>query len=292
MEMKWLHTFISAAKHENFRKASEELFISQPSVSIHIKLIEEELSCKLFNKKGRNILLTEEGKRFLPHAVSMIDQYDKSLLEIHRMKQGYSQSLNLGISPLIADTIMPFVLKQFMNAFPAVEISVQIIESLAIESAVHKGEVDIGLSCLQIQNADLICRLLYEDPVIFVAPHDGRDSETAPPLDVLELLADYHLITHNHPDYWDKLLRTIRTKAAGLKTMTVSQVHVTKRFIVEGLGVSFLPSSTVRRELMEGRLLEVPCTGFQMPTAKTFAVLKYEHSLEKKFLEFLSQYRI
>ncbi|WP_433742463.1 LysR family transcriptional regulator [Falsibacillus pallidus] len=292
MDFKWIHTFITAAKHENFRKTAEELFISQPSVTIHIKLLEEELGCSLFQRKGRNILLTEEGKQFLPSAKKILKEYENGLAKVHRIKQGYSQSLMLGISPLIADTILPFVLKQFMKAHPEVEISVKIVESAGIESAVEHGEVDLGLSCLQVQNSDLTCTLLFEDPVIFVVPHDGKDSETAPPLDAVELLSTHYLMTHNHPDYWDSLLRSLRTKVSGIRTMTVSQVHVTKRFITEGLGVSFLPSSTVRRELMEGRLLEVPCPFIPMPAAKTYAIRKYEHTKEKKFLEFLSQFRI
>jgi LysR family transcriptional repressor of citA len=73
--------------------------------------------------------------------------------------------------------------------------------------------------------------------------------------------------------------------------MKVSQVHITKRFISEGLGVSFLPVSTVRRELLEGSLLEVDCHSITLPDASTYALMKYEHSRQKEFVAFISKFR-
>ncbi|QQZ09765.1 LysR family transcriptional regulator [Heyndrickxia vini] len=291
MDFKWLHTFTTAAKHENFRKAAEELYISQPTVTVQIKLLEEEIGSPLFERDGRKVILTEAGKRFLPIAKNMLEVYENGMADLDRFRQGYSQKLTLAMSPLIAESIMPYVLKQFMLIHPEIEISVQVLDSMNISEAVLTGEVDLGLSRLHFNNSDLICRPLYEDPVILVVPHDGRDSETAPPLDAEELLRNHHLITHNHPEYWDGLLQSLRPQFPMLKTMAVSQVHVTRRFIIEGLGISFLPSSTVRRELLEGRLLEAPCHFLKLPIAKTYAILKYEHPKEKQFLDFLSKFR-
>ncbi|MBU5212318.1 LysR family transcriptional regulator [Heyndrickxia oleronia] len=292
MELKWLHTFIAAARHENFRKTAEELFISQPTVTVHIKLLEEEIGSSLFEREGRKIILTEAGKKFIPIARTMIGVYEEGKAEMDRFRQGYTQKLILAMSPLIAESIMPYVLKKFMLAYPNIEISVQVLDSIKIPEAVLSGKVDLGLSRSEIKNADLTCRPLYEDPVILVVPHDGRDSETAPPLDAEELLMNHYLITHNHPEYWDGLLRSLRLKIPTIKTMAVSQVHVTRRFIMEGLGISFLPSSTVRRELLEGRLLEAPCPFLHLPVAKTYAILKYESEKETQFLQFLSQFRL
>ena len=107
-----------------------------------------------------------------------------------------------------------------------------------------------------------------------------------------DIFRQHTLLTHNHPGYWDELCQQIKAKYPHTKMMKVSQTHITKRFIIEGLGVSILPKSTVRRELLEGRLLEVDCRSINLPDAKTYALMKYEHSIQKEFLKFLSQYRI
>lgn len=292
MEFQWLTTFITAAKCGNFRRAAELLYISQPSVSVHIKQLEKELGIYLFDRDGKKIKLTEEGKRYLGHAKRLIEVYQNGLEDLHSFSQGYTAKLTIGISPLIADTILPYVLKSYTNHHPEVEISVKIIDSIDIEQAVLKEEVDIGLSCLNTTHPNLICELLSNDRVILVAPHDGRDSESALPLDEEEVLTTNYLLTDNHPGYWDYLCSVVKSKFPSVRMMKVSQIHITKRFIVEGLGVSFLPISTVRRELLEGRMLEVICQSIHLPESNNYAIMKYDHSKQREFLRFIGNYRL
>ncbi|MFC4321141.1 LysR family transcriptional regulator [Litchfieldia salsa] len=292
MDFNWLQTFVVAAETENFRRASELLYISQPSVTFHIKQLEKAIGVSLFNREGKKIKLTEEGRTFLKHARKLISSYQQSLEEMNRSNQGFTRTLSIAISPLIAETILPHVLKRYLNDYPHVEISVMILESTEIEKAVLDENVDIGLSCLKGNHPETISRILSKDPVILVCSHDGMDSESAIPLDEEEVLTNNYVLTHNHPGYWDELTTIIKQKFPSIRMMKVSQTHITKRFIVEGLGVSFLPESVVRRELLEGRLMEVNCHSIQLPEASTFAVIKYEHSLQLEFLEYLSRYRL
>ena len=291
MEFQWLNTFITAADYGNFRRTAELLYLSQPSVTVHIKQLEKELGIQLFHREGKKVKLTEEGKRYLVHAKRLLEVYQSGLEDLNSFSQGYSTKLTLAISPLIADTILPYVLKSYTKQHPEVEISIKIIESNDIEQAVLREEVDLGLSCLNSSNPKLICKLLSNDRVILVAPHDGIDSESAPPLDEEEVLTTNYLLTHNHPVYWDHLCRVVKGKYPSVRMMKVSQIHITKRFIIEGLGVSFLPTSTVRREFLEGRMLEVDCQSINLPEANTYAIMKYNHSLQKEFLKFISNYR-
>ncbi|TKC15743.1 LysR family transcriptional regulator [Robertmurraya kyonggiensis] len=292
MDFQWLNTFVMAVRCENFRRAAELLYISQPSVTVHIKLLEQSLGVQLFQREGKKIKLTEAGLRYYVHTEKLLELYRTGLEDLNSFSQGYCTKLSLGISPLIADTILPFVIKSYTDKHPEVEISIKVLDSVDIEEAVLKEDVDLGLSCLNSQHSKLTCELLYKDRILFIAPHDGRDAETAPPVDEEELFSQYYLFTHNHPGYWNELCTTVKNKYPKIKMMKVSQTHITKRFIVEGLGVSFLPESTVRRELLEGRLLEVHDHSFNLPEANTYAIMKYKHSQQKEFLEFLSNYRI
>lgn len=292
MELNWLKTFVIAAEHGNFRKASELLYISQPTVTVHIKQLEKEVGAELFVRDGRKVILTEAGRKYMKDAQTLLSLYEEGISNLHSFQQGFTSQLTIGISPLIADTILPFVLKQFIQSHSNIEISVKIIESIKIEQAVELEEVDIGLSCLPNRKTDLKCHPLYKDPLVLAVPHDGFDLETGYPIEEEDIFRQHTLLTHNHPGYWDELCQQIKAKYPHTKMMKVSQTHITKRFIIEGLGVSILPKSTVRRELLEGRLLEVDCRSINLPDAKTYALMKYEHSIQKEFLKFLSQYRI
>jgi LysR family transcriptional regulator, repressor for citA len=164
------------------------LFISQPTVTVHIKQLEKEVGAVLFKRDGRKVILTEEGRRYLVHAKKMLALHEEGIQDLHSFQQGYTSLLTLGISPLIADTILPFVLKQFIQTHPQIEISVKIIESIKIEKAVEAEEVHIGLSCLPNRETNLKCLPLYDDPLVLVIPHDGFDEESALPVDDEEVL--------------------------------------------------------------------------------------------------------
>jgi LysR family transcriptional repressor of citA len=169
-------------------------------------------------------------------------------------------------------------------------VIVQITESNQIAEMIGEGVADLGLSRMDSLQPRLTSQLLYEDPMLCVCPHDGGDMESSPPIDLNDLIREQLLFTHNHPGFWDDLLADLRRQDRPHRTMVVSQVHVTKRFIEEGLGFSFLPRSSVRRELLEGRMLEVDVTDLHVPTAATYVVTRNENEEVKRFKSFLGEY--
>lgn len=289
MDIKWLRTFVIAAQYENFRQTAEVLFLAQPTVTIHIKHLEEVIGTALFERTGRNIILTTAGHRFLPHAKLMLDSFDKGVHDLQSWKQGYDRKLTLAVSPLIASSILPSIIRRFISSYPEIEVVVQVMDSVEIGESVSKGISDLGLSRMLPSQSELFSKMLYKDPVILVAPHDGGDIETSLPLDLEEVLQVQMLLINNHPGYWDDLLAELRKHNYRLRTMVVSQVNITKRFIEEGLGVSFLPRSTIRRELMEGRLLEVHTQEIHLPIAATYIVKRKETPEVTAFSTFLDQ---
>ncbi|RBW68018.1 LysR family transcriptional regulator [Bacillus taeanensis] len=276
MDIRWLKTFVTAAQYENFHRTAEKLFLAQPTVTVHIKNLENAIGMSLFERKGRNIFLTPAGNRFLPYAKKMLIHLEKGILDIESWRQGYKRHLTLAVSPLIAVSILPSLIREFIKKYPDIQVSVNVLESKQIGDCIQKGDADIGLSRMNLFKPSLSVKKLYDDPVILAVPHDGNDLEQAVPLDFEQLIHQNNIITDNHPEYWDDLLIELRNKYPRIRTMAVSQVHVTKRFIEEGLGVSFLPRSTVKREVLEGRILELVTNKIRLPTASSYLITKYE----------------
>ncbi|MCG0239238.1 MAG: LysR family transcriptional regulator [Firmicutes bacterium] len=271
MDLRILRTFIVAARLQNFRRAAERLYLAQPTVTAHIRQLEAELGYPLFERAGRRVRLTAAGERFLPHAERVLREYEAGLQALVSWGQGYRSRLAVAASPLVARSVLPRVVKRFMERHPDVEVSVAVLSSDEVGPAVAQGRADIGFSRQPPGERDLAAAPLYEDPVVLVAPADAGDLDSPPP-DWRELLEGQRLLTHNHPLYWDDLLLELRSRGLRVRTMAVTQVDITKRFIEEGLGVSFLPLSTVWRELCEGRLMEVPTPGLRLPVARTYLV--------------------
>jgi LysR family transcriptional repressor of citA len=289
MDIKWLQTFVIAATYQNFRQSSERLFLAQPTVTMHIKRLEETLEMKLFERTGRHVILTAAGLRFLPHAKQLLQNYKDGLDDLESWRQGYSQKLTLSVSPLIAASILPSVVRRFIGYQPQIEVVVKVLESKDIGEDVASGRSQLGLTRMKPIQNEVTYSKLYDDPVVFVVPHDGGELENSPPLDSEKLISTQMILSHNHPVYWDELLSDIRQYHPRVRNMVVSQVHITKRFIEEGLGVSFLPRSTIKREIIEGRMLEIDSPYLSLPTASTYLLSRYDTPESKQFIQFLQQ---
>ncbi|MEK4486406.1 LysR family transcriptional regulator [Psychrobacillus sp. FSL H8-0484] len=290
MEYQWLKTFCIAAETLNFRKASEKLVMSQPSVTVHIRLLEEHLGTTLFDRQNNRVSLSDAGRFFLPEAQQIVNSIENSVNKVFAFTQGYRRNWTIAISPLMAETILPHFLRSFMKLHPDLEINIRVEESYMIEELVEAGEVNIGISALDAKQKNIESISIYEDPILFVMPVDGYDEESGPPIDVKEILQRNYLFTHHHPVFWDDLLFKLHKQVVGLRTMKVTQAHITKRFIQDGLGVSFLPHSIVRRELIEGKIMQPHFDLFELPSVSTFIIVKKKGALEEEFINQISKY--
>ncbi|SHF54804.1 substrate-binding domain-containing protein [Ornithinibacillus halophilus] len=208
---------------------------------------------------------------------------------LNRFKQGYHKTLRLAISPILSDTILPAIINKYIEENPRVELTIHVMESTEISSKIESGEVDIGLSC--IPGSSWVKSIqFHEEDVPLIMLHDGYDSESGPYLDAIEILSNNILFTDNHPEYWKMLKPKLLEFIPSLKMMKINQSYITKRLVLEGIGVSFLPRSTIRRELLEGRLIEVPFDYFEPATARMFFIYKNDHLVDHDFTSFVSAF--
>ncbi|ARI77355.1 LysR family transcriptional regulator [Halobacillus mangrovi] len=292
MDFKWLRTFLLAADELNYRKVAEQLFITQPAVSLHIRQLEDHLGSKLFQKQGRHIQLTEFGKAFRVEANNLLEHYATMIQRVNRRQQGYSSTLSIAMTPLLVESLFPTILRKYSELYPHIEISIKVAESAGLQKMVEASQVDLAFSCLPTVYSNLICEKVFEDTISLVAVHDGWDEEVAPPIDPYELLSKSIIFTDHHPAYWNRLKRDIQMHLPSYRFLSVSQSHAAKRFVLEGMGVSFLPNFIIRREINEGRLLAIEVPFIDLPTASIYAFYQNEGSKEQQFVSFLDQFHI
>lgn len=284
MDIKWLKTFIISAKYENFRKASEELFLTQPAITKHIKRLEEHLNTQLFERSGKKVILTQAGYKFLPYASEVVSKYEQGIDQFESWKQGYNRKLTIATAPQIAASFLPTLLRAFIDENPEIEVFVNVIKSFEIGDEISTGKADLGLSRVVPLQKDIKTEIIHEEPVILVGSNLHKETKN---LIESEVLSNYRLITHNHPDYWDSLLINVKRHYPTVRTMVVNQIEVTKRFIESGLGVSYLPYSMVKDELITNNLVEVKCEKVPPPTSSTYVLTKIETNEARSFIKFL-----
>lgn len=129
-------------KEKSFTRAAEKLFISQPSLSLSIKKIEEELGTAIFDRSGREICLTEIGQKYI-ESIEKIKNIEKNLKDEiddhHKLKKGH---ITIGCTIFVSSNILPPILKSFQATFPKVTINILVESSATLEKLLENGSID------------------------------------------------------------------------------------------------------------------------------------------------------
>ena len=172
MNISRLTTFCRVFELASFSHAAEKLYLSQPTVSSHILVLENELGQKLFDRMGRLIVPTQAGKLLYSHARSVIRQLDQALEEINELRDKVAGELVIGASTIPGHYILPTVLRRYNLVYPDVSLQLRIRDSDMIEKLVESGEVDLGIVGSQSKDPYLDCQPLVRDNLIILGKDD------------------------------------------------------------------------------------------------------------------------
>ena len=176
MELFQLRYFAAAARRLHFGKAAEELFISQPSLSLQIARLERELGTPLFHRQGRRVALTDAGLVLLPLAERLLEGEREAFRAVQQVAGLERGRLALCALPALDQHLLPPWLARFRREHPAVELRVRELRpTRAVVQAVLDGQADLGfaqLPCSPGAEAGLAVRPLLEEPLELVVPAD------------------------------------------------------------------------------------------------------------------------
>lgn len=180
MDIKQLHYFAEVAKHKNFTKASQVLFVSQPSISKMIKSLEDELGVTLLDRSDREIVLTDTGRLVNEKALKilqMLEDLSSSVNELVHVQRG---KVTMGIMPTISALLFPKIIAGFKKRYPKIEIQMVEYSAKQVMIQMEQGNIDFGVTVLPV-NTRLYrtVSLLTEELVVIVSSHHwlaGRKS--------------------------------------------------------------------------------------------------------------------
>ncbi|MBK3494232.1 LysR family transcriptional regulator [Viridibacillus sp. YIM B01967] len=287
MDYQWIRTFIVAAKTCNFRQTAEMLLMSQPNVTVHIHQLEQSLNTKLFKRKKNRVTLTESGRAFFSEAIKIQEQWESSLENFQLFKNGYREQIIVAMTPMMVETILPHVIYDYIKRYPEIDVSILVEESNQIEKMVEMGEAHIGISLIKPQNKTIQVTELLQDTLQFAVPIDAYDDETGIYLDIEHYFEQYPLFTHHHPTIWDPLLIRLQKEFSTMKSIRVTQSYVVKRFIQDGLGISFMPKSILYKEHMEGRINMIDFPVLKLPSIEVLILSKQLREIDHQLVSMI-----
>lgn len=252
-----LKVFRSAARHLSFTKASEELYVSQPSVTRHIRELETEYGQRLFERTGGRLQLTRAGERMLEHVERILEAYSALEYEMKKMSGELGGTLRIGASTTIAQYVLPRALALFSQDRRQTSIYLRNGNTEEIEQALLAHEIDLGLVEGGSRQRVLNYIPFMKDELVAVVRTDNR-LNLPEELSVSDLAAYPLVLREQGSGTLDVLSAALSARGIPLSSLQ-SYVHLgstesIKRFLLYTDSIGFVSIRAVRDELATGKL--------------------------------------
>lgn len=289
-----LKVFQSVAQNLSFTKASNELFITQPAITKHIKELESEFEVKLFNRIGNKISLTHAGSILLSYADHIISLHNEAKYELSQFKGNLAGNLRIGASTTIAQYVIPSALAKFNKRFPEIKLTLMNGNTEYIEHRLLKNDIDIGIVEGKPTNSDIrYSSFLNDELLVFTSAQNSsipksvsNDELTKLPLVLRERgSGTLEIIEKNLQHY------QINPKQINV-LMFLGSTEAIKSFIKTGNGVGIVSRFAIEQELSNNifRLINTPGLKFHRQFYFISPKGPEPVGLAKLFLDFLEKH--
>lgn len=284
-----LKVFHTVATRLSFTKASEELHISQPAVTKHIKEIEVQLETKLFDRKGTSIQLTQSGKILYEYAEKIRNIYRDLEFEISQINQQHKGKLIIGASTTVAQYILPEILAKFNSYYKDIKIELLTGNTEAISTLLKEEKIDLGIIEGESQSSYFDYKTFKEDEIVLTAKSDHPLAHKT--LNIKDL-SDLNLIFREQGSGTLEFIQN-RLKEKGVNIHELNTViqlgssESIKNYLLHSDCMAFLSISTILNELKNNVLTVIDIKNFSIERDFHFILLKGEQSeLIELFLRF------
>jgi DNA-binding transcriptional LysR family regulator len=285
MDLDQLHTFLEIVRLKSFSKAAQTCFRTQPAISAQVRQLEQELNATLFERLGTRIALTAAGKIFAEYAEQILAlrrQAQDAINELERTPRG---ELVIAANEATCIYVLPQVFSEFKKQFPQVQLLVDRSYGARVVQAVLDNLADFGITQLPVEEKKLQVARIHIDEIRLLVPADHelarRASVTCRDLKGYPLLLPKSGVTRTRLNAW---LEPVEDEVA--ISMELDSTEMIKRFVMAGLGISFLAASHCQEEVAAGKLSAVPL-GPEPMIRKLGLIYRRDKALSKAALGFI-----
>lgn len=291
MELLQLKYFQIAANIQNFSKAAEELNISQPSLSMTISHLEDELGVKLFDRKGRNIELNQTGITFLSRVNMIFCELENAKKEISDIKIKESKRISLATT---SPHLLSGILKEFFTQNGDITINQSCDTCNNLEKKLQTGDIDFCLTVPVIRGDNIECKILKQDEIVLIVPEDHRLADKKS-IKLSEVAKDTFIALDNSYNF-RKITDSI-CQSAGFTPLNGFEVDdsVMNDMLELKRGIALLPKYLIERPHAGKsglKMLKIDYPNVEIQVGLSWCKHKYFSDSAKKFRDFfLENYR-
>ncbi|MFS0667034.1 LysR family transcriptional regulator [Peribacillus frigoritolerans] len=287
-----LKTFVTLVEVKNFTKTAEILLMSQPSVSLHIKKLEEEFQTKLFLRSPKFLKVTLTGEILYDRAKQMITIYEQTRQDIQEHDRSIKGELKIGASFTIGEYILPSLLIDLQEEYPELELQVIIGNTEEIVQAVRLYKVDIGLIEGQTNEKELSVHPFLQDELFIVSSnnHELANKDDVEITDLHEQAWVTREVGSGTREYLNHVIRSNGLKIKSILTISSNQ-GIKETLIKNGSGLALLSRSVIERDVQNKiiSIIQVKDESFNRTLSYVYSPIMKDKKNVKTFITELNK---
>ena len=250
MTLTELRYIVAVAQEHHFGRAAQRCFVSQPTLSIAIKKLEEELGVALFDRSSNEIRPTDAGLRILDQAQRVLEEADMIKQLAKEEQNELDGSFKLGLIFTVAPYLLPKLIVSLRDLAPKMPLMLEENHTAVLTDMLKKGELDAIVVADPYQEAGVVTIPLYDEPFFVITP-EGHPFEEMDEITTQELADEQVLLLTEGNCMRDQVLDSCvelasRQRIKGLtNTLQGSSINTIRHMVASGLGISVLPATSL-----------------------------------------------
>ena len=243
MTITQLQYVLAVAEHKNFTLAAEKCFVTQPTLSMQIQKIEEELNVLIFDRSKKPIQLTAIGLKIVNQAKNIVNEAGK-IKDIVEYQKGFiGGEFRLGIIPTITPTLLPMFLNNFIKKYPKVNLIIEELNTDEIILRLKNGHLDAAIAATPLEDEKIKEIVLYYEPFVAYIPSDHIASHKKE-IEISDLNPDDILLLQDGHCFRDSILNLCKNQNIATRNtfqLESGSFETLIKLADEGLGTTLLP---------------------------------------------------
>ncbi len=251
MTLTELRYVVAVARERHFGRAADACFVSQPTLSVAIKKLEEELGTRIFERRTNDVTMTPAGERIVGQAQRTLDEAGR-IKEIARQgKDPLSGPLRLGVIYTIGPYLLPALVRQLLKDAPQMPLLLTENFTVKLVDLLKNGEIDVAIMALPLPEAGLVLQPVYDELFVIAVPrlHPWSKRKAIPSEDLKKetmlLLGTGHCFRDQVLEVCPELSRFSSSAEGIQKTFEGSSLETIRHMVGSGLGVTVLPMTSI-----------------------------------------------
>lgn len=266
MDFKQIEAFVNVVKYKSFSKAADASFLTQPTISTHIGILEKELNMQLINRKSKEALPTKQGRIFYKYAIMMLNTREKAVHSLNNLPSDINGILEIQASSIPGEYIVPELMTKFRQIYPDVRFYLEQSDSVTVSKNLLENKGEIGFTGMKSENGLVYIPVMRDEAVLITPPSTKFKALEGKVLTPEDFIREPFILREQgsgtRKEFEDKIEKLGYPPGKLNITARINSMESIKHAVAGGLGVSIVSKIAVGKQCDKDRFLIFSMEGY------------------------------